>query len=259
MPSGKGRRPRGSKVTMPATPPASKSVVEMAVTAARSLRPNVILRLRHITPSGRHPQSALTPYNGSGDGSYALVSQPEAPAESPPPLAANDVTNTIESQLKTFNARVRTNDVEQPRCCFWDTQPFFTPPVYVPIRVTDDTIHARGSFCSPECAAADILMHPSIDADPHEQLALLNYLYGPIYMLDTPIHPAPNPRGILNTLGGPLTIEEYRSAFRSGKQLQALPYPLVRYVSEVHLITPRPEQARVMRGCRQLVANKTHT
>jgi hypothetical protein len=165
----------------------------------------------------------------------------------------------IETQLKAFNTRVRTNDVEQSRCCFWDTQPFFTPPVYVPIRVTDNTIYARGSFCSPECAAADIMYNPSIDADPHEQLALLNYLYGPIYMLDAPIRQAPNPRGILNCLGGPLTTEEYRNAFRSGKQLQALPYPLVRYVTEVHLVTPRMEQARVMRGCRQLVANNTHT
>jgi hypothetical protein len=216
-------------------------------------RPNVILRLKHIVPVVGTSQPTFASYGPTSDSAYSLVANP---AQAATEDVAIDTCARIDRLLKEFNRNVRVGDVAPSKCCFWDTQPFYTPPVHIILSIGAEDIQGRGAYCSPECAAAHILHNPHAGSDPYEQLALLNTAYGPIYMLESPIQPAADPRGLLICFGGPLSIEDYRAVFRSGRQLQSLPRPLVKYVTEVHLVTPRLEQARVMKGARRLVTNK---
>ncbi len=224
-------------------------------------RPNVILRLRHILPSQR--QSAISAIFEPVPESATLIPHPETSIL--PELTSvclhsvpEDMTD-IDQRLKLFNRKVRMGERGSSKCCHWDTQPFYTAPVHILLRIECGIIYARGSYCSPECAAADIMRDPEAGVDPHEQLALLHAVYMPIYGTTEAFEPAQDPRRVLECYGGALTIDEYRRVFRSGRQLQALPRPLVKCVTEVHLVTPRPEQARVMRGRRKLVSRQSQT
>ena len=234
----------------------------MATTTEKILpRPNVILRLRHIVPSQRQPATSaiFEPVPESA----TVIPHPETSILSELTSVClhsiPDNMNDIDQRLKVFNRRVRTGEGGTSKCCHWDTQPFYTAPVHIPLRIEDNIIYARGSYCSPECAAADILHNPEVGIDPHEQLALLHAVYMPIYTTTEAFEPAQDPRRVLECYGGALNIDEYRRVFRSGRQLQALPRPLVKCVTEVHLVTPRLEQARVMRGRRKLVSRKSQT
>lgn len=260
MPSGRGRRPRGSKITMPADNPTPAQSLAPSIEKPVQ-RPNVILRLRHIVPAQRAPpsQTIFEPIPESA----SLIPHPETSLI--PELTSIGLhsvpenMNDIDQRLKIFNRRVRTGEGGASKCCHWDTQPFYTAPVHIPLRIEGGIIYARGSYCSPECAAADIMHNPEAGVDPHEQLALLHAVYMPIYASPEAFEPAQDPRRVLECYGGALSIDEYRRVFRSGRQLQALPRPLVKCVTEVHLVTPRPEQARVMRGRRKLVSRKSQT
>ena len=86
-----------------------------------------------------------------------------------------------------------------------------------------------------------------------------NTLYTPVYMLDNPIVPAADPRKVLAKFGGPLTIEEYRQTLRSGKQLQALPHPVIKNISEIHLVTPKSDVGKILKGRRRLVSKPLNT
>jgi len=256
MPSGKGRRPRGSKITMPVDPVVPRQ--QSPFIDKPIIRPNVILRLRHIVPSQR-PTISHTIFEPVPE-SASLMPQPETsilPERTDVCLrTVPESLNDIDEQLKLFNRQVRIGEGGNSKCCHWDSQPFYTAPVHVPLRIEGGIIYARGTFCSPECAVADILHNPEISTDPHEQLALLHAIYMPIYMSTEAFGMAQDPRRVLKCYGGALTIDEYRRVFRSGRQLQALPRPLVKCITEVHLVAPRPEQAKVMRGQRKLVLRK---
>lgn len=262
--SGKGRRPRGGKVTA-----AKGSVVQNAESSSKprpvptaSLRPNVILRLRHITPTNRtDTTTSILTYAqhtaGARTDGFASV-HPTATTPIPPSCIPADNTDAIEARLREFNERVRVGDSYKAEACYWDTCPFYTPPVYVPLHIGNGNIYTTGYYCSPECAAAAILSREA-EGDPHEQLSLLNTLYTPVYMLDNPIVPAADPRKVLDKFGGPLTIEEYRQALRSGKQLQALPHPVIKNISEIHLVTPKSDVGKILKGRRRLVSKPLNT
>jgi hypothetical protein len=224
-------------------------------------RPNVILRLRHIVPADPElPTKSEVLGNDPGSTSTHPPIGDDYPFPSVSAITglSCDVTE-VEKKLAEFNRKVRTGEPGTSKCCHWDGQPFYTPPVHIPTRIETDFIHSKGAFCAPECAAAFIRRMADQGEDSHEQLALLNYVYGPIYNMDSPIQPASDPHGVLDCYGGPLAVQEYRGLFRSGRQIQALPKPLVKCVTEVHLAAPRPERARVMRGRRKLVSKKIHT
>lgn len=256
--TGKGRRPRGGKIT------AAKNELGDAGEAATVLRPNVILRLRHITPANRTvaTTTSILTYskhaaNADCADGFAAVGQAVTPLS--PSSIPTDGTDAIEARLREFNKKVRAGDFNKAEACYWDSCPFYTPPVHIPLHIADNVIHTTGYYCSPECAAAAILKREATCGDPHEQLSLLNALYTPVYMLDAPIIPAADPRQTLDKFGGPLTIEEYRQALRSGKQLQALPHPVIKNVSEIHLVTPKSDVGKILKGRRKLVSKPLNT
>jgi hypothetical protein len=244
----------------------------------KSLRPNVILLLRHVNRKERGDTckatltSAQMPSQiiGSGVGlceasgalAHACLVNELDTFTDITASAGQAVPSDEESlgkALKKHNARVRTGEVVNARCCFWDTQPFFTPPVHIPTRVGDDSIQTFGWFCSPECAAAFIATQYSSNDNAHEHLTLLHHVYGPIYNTKSAFHRAPDPRHVLDCFGGAMTIEQYRNTLKSGKQIQSLAAPLVKSVSEIHLVTPRSDIVKPLRGKRQLVAKRIHT
>lgn len=248
---------------------AKNNVVQNAELASKqrpvptaSLRPNVILRLRHITPTHRSitTKSILTyAQNIAGANTDGFTSVNSTITTTLPSCIHHaDNTDAIEARLREFNDRIRICDSNKAEACFWDTCPFYTPPVYIPLHVTNGNIFTTGYYCSPECAAAAIL-NQEAEGDPHEQLSLLNTLYTPVYILDGPIIPAANPRKVLDKFGGPLTIEEYRQSLRSGKQLQALPHPVIKNISEIHLVAPKSDIGKILKGPRKLVSKPLNT
>ena len=274
----RGRRPRGSKirttvtdldvVSTPAAPSPSPAQKQMT-----SLRPNVILLLRHVNrtkevskPVGCSSSVKIQPeLIGAGMATNDMTASPNA---------INSIDNfdgmeigynvkdsdeDLNKTLQKHNTKVRTGEVVNARCCFWDTQPFYTPPVHIPTRVTENEIKTRGWFCSPECAAAYIANQYSSNDEAHEHLSLLHHVYGPIYKTDSPFQRAPDPRQVLDCFGGAMTIEQYRNIIKSGKQIQSLSTPLVKSVSEIHLVTPRTDLLKPLRGKRQLVTKRIHT
>ena len=132
-------------------------------------------------------------------------------------------------------------------------------PVHIPTRVSANEIETFGWFCSPECASAYIANQYSSNDNAHEHLTLLHHVYGPIYKNKTAFQRAPDPRQVLDCFGGAMTIEQYRDIMKSGKQIQSLSTPLVKSVSEIHLVTPRTDILKPLRGKRQLVTKRIHT
>ena len=273
----RGRRPRGSKIrkTELTNPTLEASPVPSAYSSKQltSLRPNVILLLRHVTrnkevakPLGSISSVKIQPEIFGADianNNMNISNNQINPIDNFNGMEIGyNVKNSDEDLNKTLqkhNTKVRTGEVVNARCCFWDTQPFYTPPVHIPTRVSANEIETFGWFCSPECASAYIANHYSSNDNAHEHLTLLHHVYGPIYKNNTAFQRAPDPRQVLDCFGGVMTIEQYRDIMKSGKQIQSLSTPLVKSVSEIHLVTPRTDILKPLRGKRQLVSKRIHT
>tara|TARA_B110000211_G_scaffold78923_1_gene92555 strand:+ start:3577 stop:4731 length:1155 start_codon:yes stop_codon:yes gene_type:complete len=91
-------------------------------------------------------------------------------------------------------------------CCWWCTEKFTCRPCCLPKYKLNDTFHATGVFCSPECTAAYNFDNPK-NNDVWEQYSLLNLLYKSRYKENIPQAP---PRELLKKFGGSLTIEQFR-------------------------------------------------
>ena len=58
-------------------------------------------------------------------------------------------------KLNNLRNNLRYNNIsDKNSSCFWDTCPFDSPPIHIPIQIHDDKIDVYGCFCSPECAVA---------------------------------------------------------------------------------------------------------
>jgi hypothetical protein len=62
----------------------------------------------------------------------------------------------------------------------------------------------------------------------------LNHIYGNTNGVYQNVKPAPNPRYLLDKFAGNLTIQEYRSLFKSDKMLYMADKPLTRIMPEYH-------------------------
>ena len=120
--------------------------------------------------------------------------------------------------------------------CFWCTYDFDTPACYIPKYETEDAMHAYGSFCSPNCAAAYLLNENINDSIRFERYSLLNWVYSSMENgTAVNIHPAPNPYYTLQKFYGNLSIQEYRKLTQSeNHRLIVLERPLTRILPELH-------------------------
>jgi hypothetical protein len=114
--------------------------------------------------------------------------------------------------------------------CHWCVRSFNTPPVGMPTkRLPDEKFSVAGVYCSLECAVAHNfdVNHASHAAYTRhalccEMASLANKTVKPVH-----IYPAP-PRAMLDTFGGPLTIEEFRN--RDKAYMIVYPLPVVAQV-----------------------------
>lgn len=100
--------------------------------------------------------------------------------------------------------------------CLYDHHHFIGPSYGVPSKWNNDTGEFKlwGKFCSLECARAHIDMQTNSKRDM--QLELLASMARKIYGRSTRIQKAPSIY-LIDTYGGPLTIEEFRSEFSSNR------------------------------------------
>lgn len=109
--------------------------------------------------------------------------------------------------------------------CFWCVHPIEHEMFGMPTRydVISKTFTVYGVFCSLECAAAhNFATHADRDRawEIHSWIQMLGTRFG----YTSPVRPAPS-RYVLNTFGGPLTIEEFRKAHRDTMRSYVLNIP----------------------------------
>lgn len=146
---------------------------------------------------------------------------------------------TINAKLKKLKISLYKNAPvdDKQSACFWCTCDYDNATCYIPKYEIDNSIHAYGAFCSPECAAGFLLFEEIDDSTKFERLYLLNNIYGKIYEYKDNIKPAPKPFYLLNKFYGNLTIEEFRALSRQKqhyKQLLIIDKPLTRVLPELH-------------------------
>jgi len=145
-------------------------------------------------------------------------------------------------KLKELNKKIKhldfilSSNIEiKKSACFWCTEKFEGPTIYIPKACTNNVFHVVGNFCSLECAAAHLMKSSVHQSTIMEQYALLHSLY-----LDRQpnfsdcIKPAPEPRYMLDKFMGNLTIEEYRELNRNGRFFILLDKPVVKITPEYH-------------------------
>jgi hypothetical protein len=86
----------------------------------------------------------------------------------------------------------------------------------------------------PECALA-FLMNEHIDsAVKYERCALMHYMYKGIFEFKSGIKPSPNPYYMLSKFYGNLSIQEYRSLYKSHKYIMVVNKPITKVYPEIH-------------------------
>lgn len=147
----------------------------------------------------------------------------------------NEQIKDIWKKISELEVALHNNDISDKKsACFWCTCDFDNPPIFIPKYELNNTYHAYGCFCSPECAAA-FLMKENIDqASKIERYALLNHIYCKIYAYEKNIKPAPSPFYTLNKYYGNLTIQEYRKLLKNERLLLVVDKPLTRQLPELH-------------------------
>lgn len=117
------------------------------------------------------------------------------------------------------------------KACFWCTEGFKTIPCYLPEKLVEETYYVSRIFCSYNCAAAY-----NIDMDDYrvwDRYSLINKLYNTMYEADITVNAAP-PREALKKYGGPLSLEEFRSAsLLSNKEYRFVMPPMVSIVPSI--------------------------
>jgi hypothetical protein len=109
-----------------------------------------------------------------------------------------------------------TTSLEKKSACFWCTYEFTSPMCFIPKFELDSTVHAYGSFCSPECAAAYLMNESMDDSVKFERYQMLNQIYRPLYESTNKIFLAPKPFYTLEKFFGNMTIDEYRALCHQG-------------------------------------------
>ena len=139
------------------------------------------------------------------------------------------------NKIKQLQYNLHINNTSNKKsACFWCTCDFDNPPIYIPKHYINNSYHAYGCFCTPECGVA-YLMEENIDHSvKFERYHLLNHLYCKIYNYNKNIKPAPKPHYLLDKFFGNLTIQEYRNLLQNERLFLVVDKPLTRILPELH-------------------------
>jgi hypothetical protein len=139
------------------------------------------------------------------------------------------------SKLKELEYYLRTNNINNKKSdCFFCTENFDNPPVYIPKHIINGYYHVYGCFCSPECATGFLLKEQIDSSIKHERYFLLNNMYSKIYKYDKSIKPAPDPYYTLDKFFGNINIDEYRNLIKNNRLYILIDKPITRSLPELH-------------------------
>ena len=147
----------------------------------------------------------------------------------------NCETKDVWRKLKLLEQNLHVNNISDKKsACFWCSNDFDNPSIYIPKHYIKDTYHVYGCFCTPECGVAH-LMNENIDSSTKfERYHLMNHIYSKIYDYTKNIKPAPDPHYMLDKYYGNLTIQEYRALLKSERLFLIVDKPLTRILPEFH-------------------------
>lgn len=220
----RGRKPKGGKIVQQLhdlSPPPDE-------------RQNIILHLKCSMKDLQPCHDKIHSYNNH-DLNYEIVEAPKAEATHSGGIDGNSngCSHQTNKKLKQLEQHLHLNHpINSRSACFWDTCEFDNPPVYIPKYFIQSSYHVYGCFCSPECAAAYLMNEPIDNSTKFERYHLLNHLYSKSSSCN--IKPAPIPQYMLEKYFGNLTIQEYRSLFKTDRLFLIVDKPLTRILPELH-------------------------
>jgi len=149
------------------------------------------------------------------------------------PVVDVDDNKMLWNKLKNLTSNLHYNNIEKKSNCFWCTEPFDIPSIFIPKCKMNEKYEVYGCFCSPECAAAHLFNERLDNSTKFERYHLLNNIYGAIYDYKSNIKPAPAPFYLLDKYYGELTIEEYRNLLKTDKIVMMVEKPMTRVFPEL--------------------------
>ena len=141
----------------------------------------------------------------------------------------------VYAKLKDLEYCLKTNNINNKKsACFYCTCDFDNPPIYIPKHLINGYYHVYGCFCSPECATGFLMKEQTDSSIKYERYFLINNIYSKIYNYEKSIKPAPDPYYTLDKFFGNLTIDEYRSLFKTNRLYILIDKPITRSLPEIH-------------------------
>ena len=138
---------------------------------------------------------------------------------------------------KVFQLNDTISDNPDNVLCHWCCHTFNNKPVGLPINYRNNKFEIIGHFCSPECACAYNFDSVNIFNDIWYRYTLLNYMCSILYNKDNISIKKAGSRYILNSFGGPLSINEFRkSNINYSVDYQILNPPLISILSQINEI-----------------------
>jgi len=228
----RGRKPKGGKITNSATCKKSADIPKIE-------KENVILHLKCSMSDLNYSKDVVEGIESSSILSYDVLNNSAASVKKPfdnvMNIKVDHKNNDIFSKLKILENSLHFNEaINKSSSCFWCTETFDNPAIFLPKMFLNTVYHVYGCFCTPECAVA-FLMQEKIDTScRNERYFLLNQMYGKIYNYSKNIKPAPSPFYMLNKFMGNLSIAEYRELLKSEKIYLLIDKPISRIMPEYH-------------------------
>ena len=134
--------------------------------------------------------------------------------------------------LESLGANLHKDVAGHIAYCFWCCHSFDGDPVGIPVHKLDSEYELEGCYCSPSCAAADLLTGQvrCSSSAKYDRYQLLHHLYSP----DAKICVAPSPRYLLNNFCGSITIEQFRQLSSGNRRVFFTNKPVRRICPELH-------------------------
>lgn len=243
-PKKRGRKPKGGKIlfvnnTIPKQLSISSNIILHLQCSSIDLKRSKFLSELHYNPivetieaydSNMNDQySTIENKNDNKDDYNNMNHQPISHDKN-----SRDTCNRIPEKLNNLKKRLNTSNSNKKSNCFWCTFSFNNHVIYIPKHIINNTFKVYGNFCSPSCAVA-YLYNEKIDTSVKwERYSMLYSLYNDIYQYTSPIHPAPDPRYLLNDFMGSLSIDEYRELNQMNLSYIILNKPIIRIYPEIH-------------------------
>jgi hypothetical protein len=134
-----------------------------------------------------------------------------------------DCINILPVEISKEKIETVKKDIKTDIHCFWCTYTFDTQPVCMPESYDGkkDIFKVFGCFCSFNCSLSFAMKHRKLG---HQ--ALISHMHKKFTGKFMTIKKAPPPY-CLEKYGGPVSIEDYRDSFRTGRDITINTFPMI--------------------------------